>query len=324
MAARTLAFDDLTLGDGQERPLADGYGGLAWGQAGSYDPSPGDGLGYAPSSGANLAFFAEAGGFEVDGYEGAPGDPLTIAAADGADFSLGAASFSSANVDDLPITARAYDDGVLVGEAAFEADRDGTVRVDFAAAAAGGRFASVDRVELDADRYFGFDDLAYATAETLTFDDFALGDGQERRIPDGYGGFVWRQAGVYDPAPGDGLGYEAASGPNTAFIAEAGGFEVAGYEDAAAGEPLTLARADGGAFSLEAASFSSANVDDLPITARAYDGGALVGAATFEADRDGTVRVDFGAFAGERFADVDRVELDADRYFGVDDLTYIA
>jgi hypothetical protein len=67
MAARTLSFDDLTLGDGQEQPLADGCGGLAWGQAGVYDPSPGDGLGYDPSSGANLALFAETGGFEVEG-----------------------------------------------------------------------------------------------------------------------------------------------------------------------------------------------------------------------------------------------------------------
>lgn len=162
---------------------------------------------------------------------------------------------------------------------------------------------------------------------TLTFDEIALGDGAEQRIADGYGGFTWVQAGIYNP---DGTyGYLQGSGNNLAFIAEAGDFEVAGYEDAAHGAPLVFTR--GTAFDLLGARFSSAYQEGLLITARAYAdeaGTQLVGELQFRAGLNALTDIDFaGGAAAGRFSGIRRVELNGNDgdistrdYFGLDDL----
>lgn len=160
---------------------------------------------------------------------------------------------------------------------------------------------------------------------TITFDDIALGEGQEQRIANGYAGFNWSQAGVYNP---DGTipGYTPGSGLNTAFIAEAGGSEVAGYEDAANGTPLVVTRDT--PFDLLSADFSAAFRDGLAITVTVYgdlEGTELIGSVTLSADRGviSSVNFDSELFTGARrieFSGNDGNPLTLD-YFGLDNLT---
>ncbi len=165
---------------------------------------------------------------------------------------------------------------------------------------------------------------------TLNFDEINLAEGGEQRLADGFGGFNWLEAGVYNPN-GTIPGYVATSGQNVLFIAEAGNSEISGYEDAARGTPLTITRTD--AFNLESLNLSSAFRPDLSVTIRAYadEGGVnVIGQKTVTvgpAEQQGVSfsgGLDFGTFLGAQ-----RVEFSANDgndatfdYFGIDDLTF--
>ena len=154
VAPTVLTFDEFGLAAGAEQRLAGTYGGFTWGQTGVYRPS--GALGYKPASGSNLAFFGEATGHEVAGYEAAAGSPMVIRLAEGGDFSLLSAAFSSAAASSLKITAQAYDDGIQVGSYVFTAMRGVATQVSFEGQA---RFSSIDELRFDAPNYFGFDNF---------------------------------------------------------------------------------------------------------------------------------------------------------------------
>jgi hypothetical protein len=157
-----LTFDETTLAEGAEQPIAAGYGGLAWDQVGIYNP---DGTwGYAVKSESNLAFIAEASTFEVTGYPSPAGSPMLIQG----DMAFVGAWFSAAQQDNLLVTVKAYDDGVLVGQKAFSLNRNGPTWVSFDDPNDGQRFESIDRLELNANDgndntwdYFGLDDMTF-------------------------------------------------------------------------------------------------------------------------------------------------------------------
>ena len=54
--------------------------------------------------------------------------------------------FSAAHRDDLPITVKAYDDGVLVGQQTTSVDRHGPTWIGFDDPNDGQRFESIDRL----------------------------------------------------------------------------------------------------------------------------------------------------------------------------------
>lgn len=168
---------------------------------------------------------------------------------------------------------------------------------------------------------------------TLDFEGFALAASDETKL-EGYGGFTWSQAAVVDVGPTsiwrDGSGYTASSGDQIGFIAEAGGFEVAGYEPAA-GTALSFTSAT--AFNLVSASFAAAFRDGVIVTVRAFAdeaGTEEIGSKSFAIDRDvlSLIRFDDAEVTGS-FADARRIEFasnDGDSstsdYFGFDDLTF--
>ena len=165
---------------------------------------------------------------------------------------------------------------------------------------------------------------------TLNFDEIILSEGGEQRLANGFGGFNWLEAGIYNP---NGVipGYVATSGQNILFIAEAGASEIGGYEDAVRGTPLTMTRS--AAFNLESLDISSAFRPGLTVTIRAYadEGGAhVIGQKTVAvglAEQQGVSflgGLDFGTFLGAH-----RVEFSANDgndatldYFGIDNLTF--
>jgi hypothetical protein len=160
----------------------------------------------------------------------------------------------------------------------------------------------------------------------LDFDAFALADGEERAIPDGHAGFDWTQVGVYNPRPGDILGYAPTSGSNVAFLAEARGREVDddpqdGIDDypLPAGSPLVIGRGGTG-FDAFGASFTSAFRDDLEITVEAYGDGALVGSLGVRTGGRGALTPVAFAAPGQRFTGIDELRMHAADYFGFDDL----
>jgi hypothetical protein len=162
--------------------------------------------------------------------------------------------------------------------------------------------------------------------EVLTFDEFQLDAGGEQPIPDGYGGFDWDEAGVFRPnLPAQYGGYAVKSAPNLGFIAEAGGFDVPGY-DLPAGTPATATASD---FTFIGAWFSG-TFRALDVTITAYDDGLVVGQVTVQVPMGGPnwFAVD-GLNDGQRFESIDRIAFSADDgsastsdYFGFDDFTY--
>jgi len=167
---------------------------------------------------------------------------------------------------------------------------------------------------------------AVVSSQNLDFENFGLSGGAERRIDNGYGGFNWVQAGVYQP-DGSIPGYVASSGQTIAFIAEANNNQVAGYEDAAPGSALTITRQEG--FTLGSAVFSAAFRDGLGITVRAYAdeaGQVLIGQTSFTVDRASQAGISFDPAL---FGNIRRVEFDSNDgnattadYFGLDDLVF--
>ncbi|WP_169747516.1 calcium-binding protein [Belnapia moabensis] len=166
-----LTFDDVqgvTLVN-QEARLSGTYGGFTWAQTGIHAPS--GNTGYTTSSGTILAFFGEARNFEVPGYLEPAGSPIVIERADKADFSFSGAQFSSAFTEGLMVTAKAYDDGALVGTMTFEVPKGGTDYVDFGSVHPGQRFSSIDKLEFHAADYFGMDDFTYSAVEVPSAQD---------------------------------------------------------------------------------------------------------------------------------------------------------
>ena len=166
---------------------------------------------------------------------------------------------------------------------------------------------------------------------TLTFDSFDLAEGGESRLANGYGGFNWQQAGVYNPN-GAIAGYVASSGQNILFIAEAANNEVAGYEDAAAGSALVMSRET--PFTLDTIQLSSAFRNGLTVTIRAYAdqaGTILIGEKTVTVDTAAQSLVsfaddglDYGTFSGATRIEFNANDNDAgtNDYFGIDNLTF--
>ncbi|SES34183.1 hypothetical protein SAMN04490244_11160 [Tranquillimonas rosea] len=187
-----------------------------------------------------------------------------------------------------------------------------------------------------------FDDLAGSvdlsgTLTVIDFDDFALAHGAEASLIDlnggsnVYAGFEWSQAGIFNPAGDSQLGYGPASQPNSAFIGEKDGVDRPEYDgyDAPAGSPMEIYSAD--AFTFVSAAFNAVSYDSAlvtcNITVQAFvDGsGAAVGEITFTVDNQGTQDViEFSdPLDAQRFENVNRLVIDSESYFGMDDFTFV-
>jgi hypothetical protein len=170
-----LGFDDIDLAEGAEQPLGS-YGDFNWVQTGVFNPNEATGQygGYATNSPDNLAFIAEAGGFQVGGYDGEPGDPVqALSSSPTGEFDFIGTYFSAVYRDGLAITVSGFDDGVLVGTLTVNVDRFGPTLVTFDDPLDGQRFESIDRIEMSADDgdattwdYFGFDDFTFIPSMT--------------------------------------------------------------------------------------------------------------------------------------------------------------
>jgi len=331
----TLNFDDITLVEGGEQPLANGFGGFNWLQAGIYNPD-GAIAGYIATSGQNVLFIAEAGNSEIGGYEGAArGTPLTMIRADA--FNLESLNLSSAFQPGLTVTIRAYADEAgahVIGQKTVTVGLAEQQNVSFLGGLDFGTFLGAQRVEFNANDgndatldYFGIDNLTFSdTANVvLNFDDIALTPGGETPLGS-YQGFVFSETGVYQP---DGAipGYVTGSGPNLAFIAEANNNEVAGYESTPAGSPVVITNAS--EFSFLGGTFSAAFRTGLDITIRGY-----ADEAGTQLVSERTITANFGAadqfnFLNGEFAGLHRLEFNANDgnaatsdYFGFDDLSF--
>jgi hypothetical protein len=165
---------------------------------------------------------------------------------------------------------------------------------------------------------------------TVDFDDIPLSDGEEVKIADGYMGFDWTQAGIYNPDP-DGplafLNYEAASDPNFGFIAEANNFEVLGHDDPGetAGAPVVITRATD--FDFLGADFTPSGREGMQVTVEGWDDGVLRFSKTVTL---GTIDPDSTTFASFDFTSIDELRLSANDgdpatndYFGFDNLLFL-
>lgn len=330
----TLNFDEITLAEGGEQRLANGFGGFNWLQAGIYNPD-GAIAGYVASSGENVLFIAEAGSSEVGGYEDAVrGTPLTLTR--GTAFNLESIDLSSAFRPGLTVTIRAYADeggAHVIGQRTVTVGVGEQLEVSFLGGLDFGTFLGAQRVEFSANDgddatldYFGIDNLAFSDTNTvvLDFDDIALGAGGETPLAD-YRGFSFSETGVYRP-DGAIAGYVTSSGSNLAFIAEAAGNEVAGY-DSPAGSPVVITNAS--EFSFLGGAFTSAFRAGLEITIRGYAdeaGTQLVAERTIVANLGSA---DQFSFLDGEFAGLHRLEFNANDgnagtndYFGFDDLSF--
>ena len=329
-----LNFDQITLDEGGEQRLANGFGGFNWLEAGVYNPN-GAIPGYVATSGQNVLFIAEAGSSEIGGYEDAArGTPLTITRA--AAFNLESLNISSAFQPGLTVTIRAYadEDGAhVIGQRTVVVGLAEQQEVSFLGGLDFGTFLGAHRVEFSANDgndatldYFGIDNLSYSdtTSVVLDFDDVTLGSGGEAPITS-YRGFNFSETGVYSPN-GAIPGYATASGPNLAFIAEANNNEVGGYDNPA-GSPVVITNAS--EFTFLGGAFSAAFRSGLDITIRGYAdeaGTQLVRELHITAN---TGTADFSAFANGEFAGLHRLEFNANDgnaatndYFGFDDLSF--
>jgi VCBS repeat-containing protein len=196
---QVLTFDDINLPQSDEAPLLN-YGGFTWGQTGVHNPTPPSN--YVPTSGDQLAFFAEAGGSNVDGYPGNPGDP---ASATGSAFSFLGASFVSRNVPNMAIVVTGYLVGGGTVTKTIYAQQGVATYFDFSTYP---EFAGKEllKVEFDAADYFGFDNFTTqpatpaATGNVVTGldtdnvpdDDSNSEDGNADDLgADGFGSIAW-------------------------------------------------------------------------------------------------------------------------------------
>ncbi len=193
---QVLSFDDIVLADGGEQPIPANYGGFVWTQTGVHNPQPGSN--YVPTTGDNLAFFAEALPPRASGLSGPQGSPISVS---GGVFSFLGASFVARNgVTNVTATGypanggvpTAYTFAVLQGVAQF---------VDFSTMFG---FSNLAKIEFHATDYFGFDDFTTrgvspaATGNVVTAVDGGLGtdtngtDGVADTLgADGFGSIAW-------------------------------------------------------------------------------------------------------------------------------------
>lgn len=330
----TLNFDEITLAEGGEQRLANGFGGFNWLQAGVYNPN-GAIPGYVATSGQNILFIAEAGTSEIGGYEDAArGTPLTITRS--AAFNLESLDISSAFRPGLTVTIRAYADeggAHVIGQKTVTVGLGEQQDVSFLGGLDFGTFLGAQRVEFSANDgndatldYFGIDDLTFSDTNSvvLNFDDIALIAGGETPLAN-YQGFTFSQTGVYSP-DGSIPGYTVASGSNLAFIAEAQNNEVNGYANPA-GSPVVITNSS--QFSFLGGAFSAAFRSGLDITIRGYAdeaGTQLVAERTIVVNQGAA---DQFSFLNGEFAGLLRLEFNANDgnaatsdYFGFDDLSF--
>jgi VCBS repeat-containing protein len=178
---QVLKFDEIALADGGERGLdfvSPDYGGFTWAQTGVHNPN---GLGYAPASEPNLAFFGEANGeLGLPEYPGAGGSPIIVKQSDGDDFTFIGAWFSATFQNDLDIVLQAFNNGVQVGgDHHISVDMGGPTFFDFSAIS---DFVDIDELRIDANdnivsNYFGFDDFTFIANPHLVADEDDLPGG---------------------------------------------------------------------------------------------------------------------------------------------------
>ncbi|MBK1658850.1 hypothetical protein [Paracraurococcus ruber] len=332
-AARTLTFDDIDLGGGTEAPLAfaaPDYGGFAWVQAGIAQPGAYPGLGYAASSGGQIAFVGEKNGASIAGYAGDSGAGLLVTR--GERFDLLGVALSSAGADGLPVTftgTRWDGSTVTLTVAVPKVDAPGEVPLSVGF---GAEWQDLRSLGIDGPGYFGLDDLATRSADVasafsrsltvLSFDDIDLGGGTEAPLafaaPD-YGGFAWVQAGIAQPGAYPGLGYAASSGGQIAFVGEKNGASIPGYEGAS-GSGIVITR--GEAFDLHGVSLSAVT-EGLAVTftgTRADGGTVTLSVAAPKVDQPGETALAVAFDAA--WADLVALSVDGPGYFGLDDLAF--
>jgi T1SS-143 domain-containing protein len=159
----------------------------------------------------------------------------------------------------------------------------------------------------------------------VDFDNIGLGDGDEAALTSPHEGFNFVQTGVYNP-PGT-VGYSTYaphSNNNVAFIGEKDGIERPGY-DGAAGDPITITKADGSDFVPTGAWFSAPSIDNLQLTITAYRDGNVVGTLTPTINTGaggGPTFVDFSSFGIVDTLTFDSAPGASSQYFGFDDFSY--
>ncbi|KRR21582.1 DUF5801 repeats-in-toxin domain-containing protein [Bradyrhizobium retamae] len=163
-------------------------------------------------------------------------------------------------------------------------------------------------------------DSVSTAVQTLNFDDVVLGENGETPIASPYHGFNFIQTGIHNP-PGSGpfATYVPHSGSNLAFVGEKNGVEQPGYTGTA-GDPITIAHADGSRFTALGAWFSSHGSEPMTITISGYVNGVLVSSFTqdiHEGTAGGPTYVNLSALGS-----VDKIVVDGPGYFGFDDFSY--
>ena len=163
-----LDFEGIDLGGASEGALsllAPGYGGFAWTQAGIALPAAYPALGYAASSGTQIAFVGEKSGAEIEGYEGASGSGILLARDEA--FDLHGITVTAAFEEGLPVTflgTRADGGRVSLTIAAPRVDAPGEAPL---AVAFGSDWRDLVALSIDGPGYFGIDDLAFSTGDRL-------------------------------------------------------------------------------------------------------------------------------------------------------------
>jgi T1SS-143 domain-containing protein len=178
-AVRVINFDSIALADGDEQ-LMTSLDGFIFTQTGLHNPSGAAPYStYAPTSGENLAFFGEATGIEVPGYDGTAGDPMTITRADGGLFRPMQVWMSSHGAASVDVTIIAYDaNNTQIGTTIVTVQSGttgGPTLVDLSG------LGLVHHLSLDAPGYFGFDDFAYSSIATVDEDGLSSGNADQSR-----------------------------------------------------------------------------------------------------------------------------------------------
>ena len=98
---------------------------------------------------------------------------MIISTVDGSNFGFLGAWFSSVNVDGLVISVTGYDDdNNIVGFDTITVNKGGPIFFDFTGDPSNpivsGSFANIDRLELDADNFFGFDNFTFVKNPSYT------------------------------------------------------------------------------------------------------------------------------------------------------------
>ena len=156
-----------------------GYQGLAWNSSAYVEPLQSGNVGYrnALTSGKQLMFDSWGNGISFSDSR--------------ADFDFASGNFAAAWSNNLVVTLKAWDDGVVVGTAKFQIDTDRTARIDFLHGSAtgvdtisfSGRFTSVDKIEFDGAG--GTDSRSNMGVDDLVLQYVTQGEPDAIALPDG-------------------------------------------------------------------------------------------------------------------------------------------